>query len=106
MKKRAEPELLPPIVLGNTRYEAPLWGKSRDLAQNGGHVVAVNSLTGEELWVVALYEITYDPDMEEDKQDIFLISLKLDKKKSKLLVEDERGRKYALDIFSRKVEIL
>lgn len=106
MKKRLEPELLSPVMLGNTRFEAPLWGKSRDLAQNGGHVVAINNETGEELWLATLYEIVYDPDMEEDKQDLFLTSLKVDAKNSRLLAEDERGRKFALDIFSRKVTML
>ncbi|MBI3228692.1 MAG: hypothetical protein HYZ45_00430 [Burkholderiales bacterium] len=106
MKKRLEPEQLPPVLLGNTRYEAPLWGKGRGLTQNGGHVVAINNTTGEELWVVALYEIQYDPDMEEDKQDLFLTSLKVDVAGSRLLAEDERGRKYALDLFTRKVSVL
>ncbi len=103
MKKRLEPEQLEPIVLGNTRYEVPLWGKSQDLGQNGGHVVAVNQSTGAQLWVATLYDIVYDPDMEEDKQDLFLVSLKLDTAGTRLLAEDERGRKFALDLFSRKV---
>lgn len=106
MKKRLEPEQLPPVILGNTRYEAPLWGKSRDLGQNGGHVVAINQTTGEEMWVARLYEIVYDPDMEEDKQDLFLVSLTLDTAGTRLLAEDERGRKFALDLFSRKVSTL
>lgn len=103
MKKRLEPTQLEPVIFGNTRYEAPLWGKSLGLGQNGGHVVASNQNTGAQLWVATLYDIVYDPDMEEDKQDLFLVSLKLDVAGTRLLAEDERGRKFALDLFSRTV---
>ena len=103
MKKRMAPEQLEPIILGNTRYEAPLWGKSQGLGQNGGHVVAINQSTGAQLWVATLYDIAYEPDMEQDKDDLFLVSLKLDAAGTRLLAEDECGRKFELDLFSRKV---
>ncbi|MBD9358062.1 hypothetical protein [Methylomonas albis] len=106
MKKRSAPEEVEPVCLGNTRYEAPLWGKNRGLGQNGGHIVAIDQSTGQELWVVCLYEIRYDPNMEEDKQDIFLTSLTVDAAGSRLLAEDERGRQFALDLFSRQVTTL
>jgi hypothetical protein len=106
MKKRSEPGHIEPISRGNVRYEAPPWGKSRGLGQNGGHVVAIDQATGRQLWVAQLYDIGYDPNMEEDKQDVFLSSLTLDASGSSLLAEDEHGRHYALDLFSRQVTVL
>lgn len=106
MKKRSEPEQVEAICRGNVRYEAPLWGKSRGLGQNGGHVVAIDQATGKELWVAQLYDVRYDPNMEADKQDVFLTSLTLDASGSRLLAEDERGRQFALDLFSRQVTAL
>lgn len=106
MKKRSEPDQVEAICRGSVRYEAPLWGKSRGLGQNGGHVVAVDQATGDELWVVQLYDIRYDPNMEADKQDVFLTSLTLDAAGRRLLAEDERGRQFALDLFSRQVTAL
>lgn len=106
MKKRSEPEQVEPICRGSVRYEAPLWGKSRGLGQNDGHIVAIDQATGRELWVVQLYDIRYDPNMEEDKQDIFLSSLTLDAGGNCLLAEDERGMRFLLDLFSRRVTAL
>ena len=56
--------------------------------------------------IVRLYEIRYDPNMEADKQDIFLTSLTVDKPGSRLLAEDEHGRRFALNMFSRQVTAL
>lgn len=106
MKKRSEPEQVEAICRGSVRYEAPLWGKSRGLGQNGGHIVAIDQATGRELWVVQLYDIRYDSNMEEDKQDIFLTSMNIHDSGCTLLAEDERGRQFMLDLFSRQVTAL
>jgi hypothetical protein len=106
MKKRSAPEPVEPVYLGNMRYEALHWGKERGLGQNGGFVVAFDQSTGAEQWIVRLYEIRYDPNMEADKQDIFLTALTADKPGSRLLAEDEHGRRFALNVFSRKVTAL
>lgn len=106
MKKRFAPDPVEPVILGNIRYEALHWGKDRELGQNGGHVVAFDQSTGDELWTARLYEILYDPNMEADKQDIFVTSLVLDSAASRLVAEDERGRRYALNLFSREVTTL
>jgi hypothetical protein len=106
MKKRSGPEEVDPVVRGNVRYDALHWGKTRGLGQNGGHVVATNLSDGRELWVTRLYEIKYDPNMEADKQDVFLISLVVDESGSRLIAQDERARRWAVDLFTRKVTAL
>jgi hypothetical protein len=103
MKKRSAPEPVEPVSIDNVRYEVLHWGKNRGLGQNGGYIVAIDAATGGELWTACLYEIQYDVNMEADKQDVFLISLEPDSARSRLLAEDERGRRFALDLESRKV---
>lgn len=79
------------------------WGKARGFSQNGGYIVAFNHATGQELWVSRVYEIRYEKDIKDDKQDAFITSLKLNKDGRGLDIENERGQRFYLDIGSRKV---
>lgn len=103
MKKIAAPEEVDPVVIGKTRYEVQHWGKTLGFNQNGGHVVAVDIASGKQLWAAELYKIDYKPNMEPDKQDSFIVSLKFDSATSRLIAENDRGKRFALDPFSRQV---
>lgn len=101
-KERSEISAPQPLHAGSTRYEAILWGKARGLGQNGGYIAAYDSHTNQELWLLKVYEVTYDGEMEEDKQDIFIENLRFDAK-GHLCVTDERGRMYLVDVSNRTV---
>lgn len=103
MKKVVGPDEVDPVTIGKIRYEAPHWGKAQGWGQNGGHVVAVDAATGKTLWQVQLYKIDYKPNMEADKQDSFITSLEFDAGSSRLIAENDRGRRFALDPFSKEV---
>ena len=102
-KKVAGPEDVEPVTVGKTRYEVPHWGKVMGLGQNGGHVRAVDAASGKTLWTVELYKIDYKPNMEADKQDSFIISLDYDAKHTRLVAQNDRGRRFALNLLSRQV---
>lgn len=102
-KKRAAPETVPPVVHAGVRYEVVHWGKGRGLPQNGGYLAAIDQKSDEELWLLKVYEVHYDGDMEDDKQDVFITSLTLSEDGKYLHVKDERDRRYTIDIKSRKV---
>lgn len=102
-KKVAAPDEVDPVTIGKTRYEVPHWGRTMGLGQNGGHVRAVDAASGAVLWTVELYKIDYKPNMEADKQDCFLISLDHDVGKARLVAQNDRGRRFALDLLSRQV---
>jgi hypothetical protein len=102
-KKRAGPAAVKPVTRDGIRYEAIVWGKTRGLGQNGGYIAAVEESTGREIWVLRVYEIKYDADMEPDKQDIFITSLLFGSPPDRLLVEDEKGRRYSVDLKTRTV---
>ena len=104
-KERAEPPMPDPVTIGTVRYEALLWGKARGLGQNGGYIEAFDTTTDEPLWVLKIYDIDYDVDMEPDKLDVFIEALTADGK-GNLHVLDEKGRRFRVDPSARSVHEL
>lgn len=102
--KRVGPPEVAPLVKDGVRYEAVHWGRERGLGQNGGIVAALDAATGKELWTTKVYTIDYHPTLETDVQDIFIRSLQAGATARELLVIDERGRRFRLDLDSRKAQ--
>ena len=102
-KKRAGPEPVEPVVVGGVRFEAPSDGKAKGLGQNGGFVVAHDAASGAELWTAKVYTITYAANMEGDKQDVFIIDMKPSPDARALLVADDRGRRWRIDLATHAV---
>jgi hypothetical protein len=102
-KKRSGPDPVDPVRFGGIRYEAMPWGKARGLGQNGGYVAAIDEASGKELWLLKVYDVSYDGDMEADKQDVFVTSLEIDREGRHLTVENEAGDRFSADLASRKV---
>lgn len=102
-KKVAGPEDVAPVTIGNIRFEVPHWGKTIGLGQNGGHIKAVEVGSEETLWIAQLYKIEYKENMEADKQDSFIISLEFDRQENRLIAINDRGRRFAVNIFSHEV---
>jgi hypothetical protein len=102
MAKRVGPPSVPPVTLQGVRYEALHWGRERNLGQNGGFVRAVDPATGRELWTAQIYRIDYQPGMETDVQDRFIRTLAPTAEGRALLVTDERGLRFLLDLASRE----
>lgn len=101
--KRAGPDEVAPVRLGDTIYEAVHWGLARGLAHNGGYVRAVDAATGRELWVLEVYRVDYDPKREHDVQDIFITTLRPGDSGRTLEATDEDGRRYEIDPATRSV---
>jgi len=91
--KRAAPRPVAPVVADGVRYSAP--------PEAMGFVIAATADTGKELWRVRIYEIHVDPNLERNVQDVFITSLEL--KDGTLIITNERGEKFALDLKTRKV---
>jgi hypothetical protein len=101
-KERREPPQPDGIDVAGVRIEALLWGKARGLGQNGGHIVAYDPVTDDELWVLKVYDVVYSGRMEEDKEDRFIASFDLTDD-GLLEVTDERGQVYLVDVPQRRV---
>ena len=97
-KERADPPTPRLIRLNGFRYEVALWGKSQGLGQNGGYVSVIDDKTGTTVQMIKIYNAIPDTGQEGDKQDIFITLLALDASKTHLLITDERGRNYSMDL--------
>ncbi|WP_209426918.1 hypothetical protein [Pararhodobacter sp. SW119] len=104
-KERAEPPEPEPVVIDGVRYEALLWGKARGLGQNGGLIEAFDNRSGDSLWVLKVYDIDYDVDMEGDKLDLFIEELAAEGPEA-LRVVTERGGRYRIDLRDRSVRAI
>jgi PQQ enzyme-like repeat protein len=101
--KRVGPPKVEPVTMGSARYEVIHWGRKRGLGQNGGYIAAVNAKSGAELWTLKVYDIKYEDKLETDVQDIFIQTMTKSKTKNALDITDEKGRKYKVDVETRKV---
>ena len=103
MAKRAAPKDVPPIITDNATYSAPHVRMPQFSMRNPGFVEAHHPKTKKLLWRIQIYNIKYDPALEQDVQDVFIKTMSLDKKNNSLLISDERSRTYVLDLTTKKV---
>jgi len=93
--KRGAPAPFPPVVIGSVRYTAPA---EPDLI---GYVVATDVASGKELWRQRIYRVFINPAVETDVQWVFITSLI--RQDHTLLITNERGEHFTLDVETRKV---
>ncbi len=53
--------------------------------------------------MLKVYEVHYDGDMEDDKQDVLITGLSLGWFGNRLTVRNERGQSFEVDLDSRQV---
>lgn len=99
--KRVGPSDVPPVDVAGVRIDVLHWGKERGLRQNGGYIVAHDPASGRELWTLKVYDVVYQPRMEEDVQDVFIERMtKLGD--NQIAITDENGRRYVVDVAQRE----
>lgn len=109
-KKRDTPVRAAPVVHKGVRYSAQspvadTWGSDPLPASSPVDLVAEDAGSGAELWRTTLYTVDFDPDMERDKQEIYVTQLSLNLLRTALKAVDERGRRYRIDLKSRAVAV-
>jgi hypothetical protein len=55
---------------------------------------------------VEVYDVSCDPELEEDVQDVFIAKVAAGPRAGELTVVDERGRSCRVDVHGRRVEPL
>ena len=105
-KERAEIPEAAPVVVAGTRYQAPAFMRAQGLPRNGGYVEAVDAANGKRRWIVDVVGPRRGDGKEGDKSDVFLTSPALAPDRRHLLVADERGAHYRIDLRTRHVERL
>ncbi len=94
--KRAGPKEVEPVVADGVKYVA-----SNDSGREG-KVEARDAKTDKKLWEVVVYTVKIDPELEEDVQWVFITRLAV--KENALLVTNEKGEAYKVDLTTKKVE--
>lgn len=96
--KRAAPKPVAPVVHNGVQYTAP------HASGREGKIVACDANSGKRLWELVVYTVKINPNLEEDVQWVFITGLAI--KGDKLLVNNEKGVQYAVDLATRQVEKL
>ena len=91
--KRTVPGAVEPVTVHGVTYSAPVTAM--------GFVVAFDASSGRELWRQRIYQVRVDPSLERDVQDVFITSLTL--RGGSLVITNEHGERYTLDLATRKV---
>lgn len=103
-KRRGPPEV-EPVRIGALEVRALHWGRRQGLPQNGGYIEAWRSNADHPDWRLRVYQISYDEKMEEDVQDVFIESMALNSD-GRLLVRDEDGHEYLVNVETRDVQAI
>lgn len=91
--KRAAPRDVPPVATDEVEYSAP--------TDRMGVVVATDRASHKMLWCRRIYVVHRRPSLEKDVQDVFITKLALEGRL--LIVSNERGTDYALDLKTLRV---
>lgn len=103
-KKRKGTKPVDTVSYNGIRYEALQWGKAIDLEQNGGYIVAYNEANDEKLWTLKVYDVYYDGDMEDDKQDVFITNITIGLfNKNILKIKNEKGKRFVVNLADKTV---
>ena len=100
--KRVAPPRVNSVTIGDTRYKAIHWGRERGLGQNGGYIAAIDPKSRKELWTLKIYDVAYDPRLEEDVQDVFISAIR-GLGDGRVEITDEDDRRYLLNVETRTV---
>lgn len=94
--KRMGPAKVEPVVYEGVRYTAPNDDGKR------GYIHAEDAKTGKALYDIEVFKTKIDPGLEEDIQWVFITGMKMEGG-SLMVVNDEKGNIYAVDLKTRKV---
>lgn len=89
---------VPPVEHGGIRYSQVMNGRARNLDQSTGYLMAEDIATGEEIWVLKVYDVNIDPTLEQDVQEIYFRSMALEPGSSSLRIEREFGGTFKVDL--------
>jgi hypothetical protein len=93
--KRASPKPIAPVTYKGITYSAPNGGRTMNY-------VFASDATGKELFRIKVFDMPIDPRLEEDVQWIAITELELSG--NALIVKDEKGRCFAIDLATRGVK--
>jgi len=103
-KSRVGQPLLPPIVFEGRRYEQIDNAERLGLPQRTGYLAVFDNQTNERITNVKVYDVAFNPDKEADVQDVFFTRMQLDEAARKIVIENERGKRFTVDLDGYSVQ--
>lgn len=96
---RIGPPDVEPVEFEGRRYEQINNGEDLKLDQRTGYLAVIDLASNKPVATIKVYPVPFDPDLEADVQDVFMVRLELQSAQRRLLVENEHGKRYfvALD---------
>lgn len=87
---------VPPVSTGGASYEQVKNGLTAGFDQMGGYLAAHDEASGQQLWMLKVYDNQRVPGKEGDVQDVFFKSMTL-QADGTLLIENERRARFVVD---------
>jgi hypothetical protein len=103
---RRAPRRLEPVVHAGVRYEQVIGKALPDQDESGRYLAAYDMASNQLLWGVKVYDTPQNAELERDVQAVFFASMQLDDSGKSLLVANERGRRFAIDLATHTVREL
>ncbi len=87
----------------SVRYEQAYEGKDESSAQRSGFLRASSEATGDDLWTLKIYNVEIDATLERDVQEVYFATLSVDGQARTIVVENERGRTFLVNIDTQAI---
>ena len=104
--RRRAPRRVAPVTHAGVRYEQVIGRVLPQQDDTGRYLAAFDEKTGRLLWGVKVYDTPYIPELERDVQVVYFASLQLGDGAHSLLIANERGRRFAVDLDTHAVREL
>jgi hypothetical protein len=105
VKRRAPPKVAA-LTLDGVRYEQAVLPRSEAAGQRTGYLAAYRGASDERLWRVRVYELKVDPRLEADVQDVYFARMEASPDGREILVTNENGGRFAVDVRTHGVRRL
>jgi hypothetical protein len=98
---RPAPTAVAPVEHDGVRYQQDLDSYRHGGDQPGGYLVAIDSKTGERMWMLKVYELNSHPAPGLEHPGLYFKTLRLAPGGGALEIENEGGGRYLVDLASR-----
>ena len=98
---RPPPPNVRPVKHEGIRYEQDLDSPAQ--GGLGGHLIAKDQKSGKTLWTLKVYDVKDESASGVDRIGLYFRSMKLAPGGKELLIVDEAGRRFTVDLVARRV---
>lgn len=103
---RRAPRRVEPVVHAGVRYEQVIGKVLPEQDDSGRWLAAYDVATDKLLWGVKVYDTPQIAELERDVQAVFFAAMQLDDSGRSLVITNERGRRFAIDLATHAVREL